>query len=337
MTVFDTIAHTLDELKSASENIIITAHQKPDGDAMGSSLALYNYLKAAGIASQVIMPTDYAAFLKWLPGDEEVLIYTEEKTKCDSLLSKAKYIFCLDFNAIGRVYEMADSIKNSGAKVVMIDHHRDPQDFDDERFLEIGVSSTCELIYKYISKHLDASLLDKVAGECIYTGLITDTGSFRFGSTTSDTLRTASDLMSLGVVPDEIYRSLFDQNRLERLQLLGYYLSNRVDVIENGSVALGYLSTEELERYNVITGDTEGFVNYGLGIKGVQLSALIIDRGSLVKMSFRSADKFPCNEFSSEFFNGGGHKNAAGGASTQSLEETISKFKSSIKTYKEFL
>ena len=337
MLVFDTISHDLDTLRKNSGKIIITAHHKPDGDAMGSSLGLYNYFKAAGIESTVIMPTDYSDFLHWIPGNDSVLIYPEETEKCDSLIKDASYVYCLDFNAIGRINELGVSIQRGEAKVVMIDHHRDPQDFDDERFLEIGASSTCELIYKYVNKHLDGSLFDKVAGECIYTGLITDTGSFRFGSTTSDTLQTASDLMKLGVVPDKIYRSLFDQNRLERLQLLGYFLANKIELIEDGKVALAHLTLEELEKYNVKTGDTEGFVNYGLGIKGVQLSALIIDRGYLVKMSFRSSDKFPCNEFSAEYFNGGGHKNAAGGASKEDLDATISKFKNAITTYRNHL
>jgi phosphoesterase RecJ-like protein len=219
----------------------------------------------------------------------------------------------------------------------MIDHHQNPEDFDHERFVEIGASSTCELIYQYINKHLDSSFIDDKVGQCIYTGLITDTGSFRFSSTTSTTIRTAADLMDLGVVPDKIYRSLFDQNRLERLQLLGHLLSNNLEIIEDGKVALGYLSLQDIERYNIITGDTEGFVNYGLGISGVQMSALIIDRGPLVKMSFRSTDTFPCNVFSSENFNGGGHKNAAGGASRDDLQKTIDKFKSAIQNYRAYL
>jgi phosphoesterase RecJ-like protein len=335
--VLDTISHNLQDLRNHSGKIIITTHHKPDGDAMGSSLGLYLYLKEAGIESQVITPTDYAAFLHWLPANDSVIVYEEEKQKSIKLISEASYIFCLDFNALGRINEMGENVAASSAKKVMIDHHQAPQDFDDERFVEIGASSTCELIYKYIHQHLDASYMTKDMGECIYTGLITDTGSFRFGSTTSSTIRTAADLMDLGVVPARIYNSLFDQNRLEKLQLLGYFLANKIELIEDGKVALAHFTSEELKRYNVITGDTEGFVNYGLGIKGVQLSVLIIDRDYLVKMSFRSTDKFPCNEFSAEFFGGGGHKNAAGGASKDSLDNTLAKFKESIKTYREHL
>ncbi len=333
----DTIVHTLEDLRASSGKIVITTHHKPDGDAMGSSLGLYHLLKNAGIDSQVITPTDYAEFLHWLPGNDTVLVYEADKPKSKELINAAEYIFCLDFNALGRINEMGDYIQHSDAKIVMIDHHQDPQDFDHERFVEIGASSTCELIYKYAHKHLDASYMNKDMGECIYTGLITDTGSFRFGSTTSSTIRTAADLMDIGVVPATIYNRLFDQNRLDRLQLLGYFLANKIELIEDGKVALAHFTSEELSRYNVITGDTEGFVNYGLSIKGVQLSALIIDRDYLVKMSFRSTDVFPCNEFSAEFFNGGGHKNAAGGASEDSLENTLTKFKESIKSYRSYL
>jgi len=295
--VQDTITHNLAELRKHSGKIVITTHHKPDGDAMGSSLGLYHYLKNAGIDSQIVTPTDYAEFLHWLPGNDA----------------------------------------HSDARIVMIDHHQDPHDFDHERFVEIGASSACELVYRYIQTHLDASLMTTEMGECIYTGLITDTGSFRFGSTTSSTIRTAADLMDLGVVPDRIYRSLFDQNRLERLQLLGYFLANKIELIEDGKVALAHMTSAELQKFNVVTGDTEGFVNYGLGIKGVQMSALIIDRDYLVKMSFRSAEHFPCNEFSAEFFGGGGHKNAAGGASKDTLDNTLAKFKESIKTYRKYL
>lgn len=333
----DTIKHSLRELEEHSGNIIITTHHKPDGDAMGSSLGLYNYLKNSGIDSQVVTPTDYSEFLHWLPGNEAVIVYEEQPEYCAQLIKNASYIFCLDFNALGRINQMGKDIEDCKAKIIMIDHHQDPQNFDHERFVEIGASSTCELVYNYIQSHLDPTAMNKEMGECIYTGLITDTGSFRFGSTTSSTLLTAANLMTIGVVPDKIYRSLFDQNRLERLQLLGYFLANKIELIENGKVALAHLTLDELDRYNVVTGDTEGFVNYGLGIRGVKMSALIIDRGYLVKMSFRSTDSFPCNEFSGTFFGGGGHLNAAGGASKDSLEETISAFKTAIKTFKKHL
>ena len=333
----DTVKHSLEELKKHSGKIVITTHHKPDGDAMGSSLGLYQYFKNAGIEAQVITPTDYAPFLYWLPGNDTVIIYEDHRAQSIEAIANASFIFCLDFNTLNRINEMGKEVKASNAKIVLIDHHQDPDDFDHERFIEIGASSTCELIYRYIQRHLNVNLLNKLVGQCIYTGLITDTGSFRFSSTTSATIRIAADLMDLGVRPDKIYRALFDQNRIERLQLLGYLLSNNLEILEEGKVALGYLSLADIERYNILTGDTEGFVNYGLGIAGVELSVLIIDRGPLVKMSFRSKENFPCNVFSAEQFNGGGHKNAAGGASHEGLEQTIVRFKEVIRQYQVYL
>lgn len=304
---------------------------------MGSSLGLMNYLKTAGIESKVITPTDYADFLWWMPGNDNVLIYEGNEKEADALIEKAEVIYCLDFNALSRINEMGRHIGESDARIILIDHHRDPEDFADEQLTDIRSSSTCELIYRYIQENLDLQYINKESAECLYTGIITDTGSFRFSSTSSKTMHIAADLMDRGVVPADLYEQLFDQNRLERLQFMGYFLSNKIEVIEDGKVALAYLTLEELERFHVKTGDTEGFVNYGLGIKGVVMSALIIDRGQLVKMSFRSKHSFPCNDFSNQYFNGGGHLNAAGGASKDSLEVTIARFKEAIKTYSHHL
>lgn len=294
---------------------------------MGSSLALYNYLLNAGVRSRMISPTDYADFLHWMPGHEEVWIYPERMDECQALIAEAEWIFCLDFNALGRVNELADALEASPARKVLIDHHRDPQDFDDERFCSIEASSTCELMYEYIHRYLNEDLIDDHTAQCIYTGLVTDTGSFRYDSTTSNTIRVAAELLDHGARPSVIYDKIFDQNRLERLQLLGYFLMHKIEVIEDGRVALATLTLEELNRYNVITGDTEGFVNYGLSISGVEMSALFIDRGPLVKISFRSKGDFECNRFAAMHFSGGGHKNAAGGSSRQSLEAAVETFR----------
>lgn len=333
MGIQDTINHSIADLKKASGKIVITTHFKPDGDAIGSSLGLYNYLKNCGIDSVVIAPSDYADFLDWIPGNDKVIVYEDSKELSNKLIAESQYVFCLDFNTLSRVGGLQDGISNSTAEVILIDHHQDPDKFDSQRFIEIGASSTCELVYHYIAQHLGVERVDNVVGECLYTGLITDTGSFRFGSTTSTTLKVAGNLVDLGVVPSKIYNNLFDNNRLIRLQLLGYFLSQKIEVIENGKVALASLTLSELEQFEVKTGDTEGFVNYGLSIDGVEMSALIIDRGPLVKMSFRSKHDFACNEFANAHFSGGGHRNAAGGASKIGLEKTLEKFKTVIKDY----
>jgi phosphoesterase RecJ-like protein len=335
--VQNTINHSLAELREHSGKIIITTHHKPDGDAMGSSLGLYTYLKNAGIDSQIITPTDYADFLWWMPNNDDVLIYEGNEAQALELIDQSEIVYCLDFNALSRINEMGEHIANSNAKTILIDHHRDPEDFDNERLCDVNMSSTCELIYTYITNHLEPKYLSKDVAVCIYTGIITDTGSFRFSSTSSNTIRVAANLIDLGVVPADIYQRLFDQNRLVRLQLLGYFLANKIEVIEEGKVALAHLTKEEIDRYDVKTGDTEGFVNYGLSISGVQLSALFIDRGPLVKISFRSKTDFPCNEFSAQNFDGGGHRNAAGGASKESLNVALQKFKNVIKEYKDYL
>lgn len=333
----DTIKHNLEDLKKHSGHIVITTHHKPDGDAMGSSLGLYNYFKANNINAQVITPSDYASFLSWLPGDESVLIYEGNEEQADKIIDDATIIYCLDYNALSRSGSMKTALNDASGLKILIDHHQNPDDFDNERLVEIGGSSTCELIYTYIEKHLEPSCLHLEAAKCLFTGLVTDTGSFRYGSTTSKTLAVAGHLMELGVKPYDIHKKLFDNNRLIRLQFLGYFLANKIELIADGKVALAHLNVEELERYDVVTGDTEGFVNYGLSIEGVQLSALIIDRGPLVKMSFRSKDKFRCNEFAATYFGGGGHINAAGGASKLSLDKTLEKFKNAIKNHLEEL
>ncbi len=304
---------------------------------MGSSLALYNYFKAAGIETLVITPTDYADFLWWLPANDSVMVYEGNEEEANAIIAKASLIYCLDFNALSRINTMGEHVSKSNAHIVLIDHHRDPEDFADEQWTEVTASSTCELVYQYIVEHLDESHITADAAQCIYTGIITDTGSFRYDSTSSNTIRTAAALIDHGAKPSVIYDKIFDQNRLERLKLLGYFLNNKIELLADGKVALATLNREELSRYEVKTGDTEGFVNYGLSIAGVKMSALIIDRTVLVKMSFRSKGEFPCNEFAAEFFKGGGHRNAAGGSSTSSLEETVETFRESLESYKDYL
>lgn len=304
---------------------------------MGASLAIYNFLKDAGIESKVITPTDYAHTLHWMPSNDEVLIYEGNEEEADIIVANAKWVYCLDFNALSRINELGRHIEETHAHIVLIDHHRNPEDFDSERMCDINASSTCELVYQYFHNHLTDKHITQDVAQCIYTGLVTDTGSFRYDNTSSTTIRVAAELLDHGAVPSIIYDKIFDQNRYERLKLMGYFLYNKIEVIEDGKVALATLAADELDQFNVITGDTEGFVNFGLSIEGVVMSALIIDRKQLVKMSFRSKGQFPCNEFSSEFFGGGGHKNAAGGMSTDSLEDTVEKFRRAIKTYKDHL
>ncbi len=317
--------------------IVITTHHKPDADALGSSLALCNLLSAMGKKAMVIAPTDFPTFLDWMPGRPEVMIFEESQEESRKLVSQAELIFCLDFNDLKRINALGDLVAQSSAKKIMIDHHREPDSFADFYYHSIETSSTCELVFQFIEASPFASGLNKDIASCLYAGIMTDTGGFRHGNTSANTFRVAASLMELGANNVDINQQILDQFSLKRFQLIGFALYNRLRLISNGKVAIMSLSAEDLSRFHVQTGDTEGLVNYGLSIAGVELSALIIDRTERVKMSFRSKNKFPCNTFAKENFEGGGHYNAAGGQSEESLTETVAKFERVIVNYKEWL
>ncbi len=325
-------------LQSGSgSKIVITTHHKPDADALGSSLALYHYFKEMGKDVHVITPTDYPPFLHWMPGNDNVINFEEHPERAEELAMEADAIFCLDFNDLKRINDFGDIVAKSDARKIMIDHHRDPKGFDDHRFWTIETSSTCELIYEYICLNGSEEMIDSDIATCIYCGIMADTGSFRFSSTSSRTHEIAANLLKKGVQPNEIQSRLFDNFGLSRYRLMGYVLHEKLELIPEYNTALVFLTAEELQRFNVQTGDTEGFVNFGLGISGVKLSALIIDRTKLVKMSFRSKGSFPCNELAAKYFNGGGHLNAAGGASHDTLEEVVAKFRAILPEFAEEL
>ncbi|MBO6517617.1 MAG: DHH family phosphoesterase [Bacteroidia bacterium] len=317
--------------------IVITTHHKPDADALGSSLALYHYLTKLGKDVSVVTPTDYPSNLHWMPGNDIVINFEQNVDRAVELARAADIIFCLDFNDLSRINQFGHIVKESAAKKIMIDHHREPSGFDDYRFWTIETSSTCELIYDFIIKNDGEELIDADMASCIYAGMVADTGSFRFSSTSSHTLRVAAKLMDLGIDSAKIHALMLDNFSLSRYRLMGYVLYKKLHIIPELKTALVYLTQEELMRFNIQTGDTEGFVNFGLGIRGIVFSALIIDRTVMVKMSFRSQGSFPCNEFASEHFNGGGHLNAAGGSSTDTLENAVAKFKKVLPQYKEQL
>ncbi|NUM32788.1 MAG: DHH family phosphoesterase [Bacteroidetes bacterium] len=334
----DTTQKLVKKLHSGKNlKIVITTHHKPDGDALGSSLAMYFYLNSLGHISTVITPTDYPKFLHWMPGNEDVLIFEENKKMCLNLVEQADLIFCLDFNDLLRINELGEPVKNAKAEKVMIDHHLDPVKFDDYRFRSHLASSTCELVYNFIKKSGDTEKISSQIADCIYTGIMTDTGSFKFSGTTSETHRIIADLIDKGAKNTMIHEFVYDTNSLSRLKMMGYILYHKIEIIPELKTVLISLSKEELAEYNIKTGDTEGFVNYGLSIEGIKLSVLIIDRTRLVKISFRSKGDFACNEFAKKHFEGGGHKNAAGGQSSTTLEETIKKFREIIPLYKKQL
>lgn len=312
----------LKSLLSTPQNCVIFPHKNPDGDALGSTLALQHFLTKKGHNSVVISPNEYPNFLCWLPGQENIRCYTKEESSCLALIEKADVFFTLDFNALNRIAPLDKAIKNTTRPIVMIDHHQAPQDYAHLQYSDPTIGSTCEMVFKVLSSW-DKSCLDKNIGSCIYTGMMTDSGSFRFSSTTATTHKIVAQLLELGVDHSLIHQNIYDSYRFERLQLLGITLKNLVRVEKLAAVYTS-LSQEELNSCDFKKGDSEGFVNYGLSLEGIKLAVIMIEnkQENIIKMSFRSKDDFDVNQFARTYFNGGGHLNAAGGMSTRSLRET---------------
>ena len=331
--IFDSIHKELNK----KPRILITTHRSPDGDAMGSSLALYQVLVKQGFEVSVVVPNSYPKFLHWLPCNKEVVEYEGNEKNANTRIDSAELIFCLDFNDLGRTDMMSESLQNSTATFVMIDHHQDPSDFADIMFSVPGISSTAQLVYEFIENMGWSSLLTQDIAECIYTGLITDTGSFRFSSVDARTHEIASKLIEVGLKQGHIHQRLFDNNKESRLKLLGYCLSEKLEVLPEYKTAVMSLSQEELDRFHFVKGDTEGFVNYALSIDGVIFTAFFVQNENKVKISFRSLNDFRANLLSKKHFSGGGHINAAGGIHEGSLDEAIRKFKTILPDYKDEL
>lgn len=314
-------------LLSTPKKIAIIPHRGPDGDAMGSTLGLYHFLLKYNHQPVVIAPNEFPDFLAWLPGSETVKIYEKDKENCTKILEEAELIFTLDFNALHRVGEMEQVLSKLQAPFIMIDHHQKPGDYATYTYSDTDLGSTCEMLYNFITFLDKKEAIDKIIGTCIYTGILTDSGSFRFPRTTGNTHRIIAELIDLGVENTEIPTLLFDNSSFGRLQILGRALQNMKVLTEN-KTAYTTLTQEELDSFNYIKGDTEGIVNYGLSIKGIVFAAIFIENVAekIIKISFRSQGSFDVNVFARDHFNGGGHSNAAGGKSEMSMKDTIAKF-----------
>ncbi|KEQ30014.1 DHH family phosphoesterase [Pedobacter antarcticus] len=325
----------LQSLLATPQQIVITTHHKPDGDAMGSSLGLYAYLIQKGHHVKVITPTDYPYFLHWLPNNSDVIIYTEAKEHAEKLVSEASLVFCLDFNTLSRINELGEVIRSASAYKVMIDHHLDPEDFDDYRHWNINACAAAQLVYDFIVNVLqDGALMNKDIATCLYTGIMTDSGSFRFPSATSAVYRIGADLIDAGAEHWRIHQLVYDNATENRLRFLGNCLTNKLEILREYNTAIITVTAEELKRFEIVTGDTEGIVNYALSVNGIRLAAFIIERTDKVKLSLRSTGDFPANEICNKYFNGGGHRNAAGGVSDMNLEDTVAHFKAILPEYK---
>jgi phosphoesterase RecJ-like protein len=329
---------SLISLLAQPQKIVITTHHKPDGDAMGSSLGLYNYLIQLGHHARVIAPTDYPDFLSWMPGNSDVIIYTDHTEQAATLIADAEIIFCLDFNALNRINEMGELVRSSKAFKVMIDHHLEPEDFDDYRYWNINACATAQLVYDFIVNELDnKNLVNADVATCLYTGIMTDSASFRLPNTTAAVHRTVADLIDAGAVNWRIHELVYNSASENRLRFLGHCLTNCLEILPEYNTAIIAVNKQDLDKYDVNTGDTEGIVNYALSISSIRLAAFIVERNDKVKLSLRSKGEFPANDICKKYFSGGGHRNAAGGQSTDSLQEVINQFKLILPEYKKLL
>lgn len=328
----------LQDLLAKPRKIVVVPHRNPDGDAIGSCLALHQFLTARGHHSHLIAPNDYPEFLKWLPGESEVIKYDQQREKSDDLLKEAEFIFTLDFNSFSRTGDMAEVLGKCNATFVMIDHHQQPDTYAKFMSSNVESSSTCQMIYHFIEKFDAVDEITPDIATCLYTGIMTDTGSFRFPSTTSDTHRVIANLIDCGAKNSSIHQKILDTNSIEKIQLLGVALEN-MRVIEGCRTAYITLSQKELDNHHFKKGDTEGFVNYGLSLKGIVFAAIFIENKAenIVKISLRSKGDFDVNQFSRTHFQGGGHKNAAGGKSDDSLVETVNYFEKTVTDCKKVL
>ncbi|TBX68760.1 bifunctional oligoribonuclease/PAP phosphatase NrnA [Flavobacterium silvisoli] len=317
----------IQQLLATPKKIAVIPHRSPDGDAMGSTLALYHFLLKLNQQPVVIAPNDFPNFLAWLPGSESVLIYENEKEKCTAVLQESEMIFLLDFNALHRTGEMEHVLSKLTAPMVMIDHHQKPDGFATYTYSDTSFGSTCEMIYNFIGYLGQKDLIDQTIATCIYTGIVTDSGSFRFPSTTGTTHRIVAELIDKGINNSEIHNLLFDNNSYNRLLLMGRALQN-MKVFPEYKTSYITLTQKELDEFHYEKGDTEGIVNYGLTIKGIHFAAIFIEHKdeNIIKISFRSQGNFDVNQFARDHFNGGGHINAAGGKSYENMKETVKKF-----------
>ena len=324
------------ELLATPQNIVIVPHRNPDGDAIGSSLAVYHFLKNKGHNATVVSPNDYPVFLKWLPDSKEGFKFDVQNRQSKSCIDEASIIFLLDFNALHRVgSDMENYLQNYAGTFIMIDHHQQPDNIAKYLYSDTSICSTCQMVYHFFEMLDEVASVNADIASCLYTGIMTDTGSFRFPSTTSTTHRIIADLIDKGANNAKIHNNVYDTNSYGRLQLLGRALIN-LEVIEKLNTAYITLSQDELNEFNYEKGDTEGVVNYALSLKGVIFAAIFIEdvEQQIIKISLRSKGSFSVNKFSREHFDGGGHDNAAGGKSELSLEETVKKFRKVLPNYK---
>ncbi len=326
---------TTKELLKTAQKVAIIPHKNPDGDAMGSTLALAAYLNSKGHDAVVVAPNEYPNFLKWLPGNDNVLFYTSNTQKARKAITDATLVFTLDFNHFSRAGDLEEVLDNVTSPMIMIDHHQQPADYATVTYSDTSMSSTCEMVYHFIAALGDEESITAQIASCLYTGIMTDTGSFRFSSTTAITHDVVAALIRKGADNAAIHEQIYDTNSVSRLELLGVALSNLV-VIKDYRTAFITMTQQELDDHNFQKGDTEGFVNYCLSLEGIIFAVIFIENkaDNIIKMSLRSKGEFSVNEFARAYYHGGGHTNAAGGRSNLPLKETVHQFTELLQNYK---
>ena len=332
----DLVHRTKIEIENA-DNIVIITHVGPDGDAMGASLGLWHFLMTLEKTPQVIVPTPFPNFLAWMPGANKTLVYKFDKEKADEHIQKADLIFLLDFNAASRMDKMADAVLASKARKVMIDHHLQPENIANIIISYPEISSTSELIFRLICRMGHFSDINLGCAECVYTGMMTDTGGFTYNSNHEEIYSIIYELIKLGVDKDDIYRRVYNTFSADRMRLMGYCLYKKMKIYPEYQAALITLTQKELHEFNYDNGDAEGFVNIPLSIQGINFTVFMREDPDKIKVSLRSQGSFPTNKFAAEIFGGGGHLNASGGESYTSLDEAVRKFEEALPLYTEFL
>lgn len=325
------------QLLSSKKKILITSHSNPDGDALGSGLGMWHFLKQFNHEVNFMVPNSFPDFLAWMPGQENIIVFDKDKKRCNDLIESADILFSCDYNTPSRLGEPAESFKNANGIKILIDHHIDPDLNEYDHILStVDTSSTSELVYDFI-KLVDLSKLNLEIAECLYTGIMTDTGSFSYACNYEKTFRIVAELYKLGLDGVRINRLVYNTFSESRLRLLGYALSEKLVVLQEYATAYISLTIDELDKYNYKVGDTEGLVNYALSIKGIKLAALFTEKNNKTRISFRSVGEFSVNKLARKHYEGGGHKNAAGGDSFESMEETLNGFERLLSEYRKEL
>jgi phosphoesterase RecJ-like protein len=314
-------------------DVLITTHYNPDGDAIGSSLALYHFLISKGIKAKVLLPNELPSFLQWMPAAHEAFIYSDDPEKGNHLIASADLIFCMDYNGLSRVKLFTEQLKESSATKVIIDHHLQPENEFDLIFSIVAVSSTSELVYMILCEAGFSDAITKSIAECLFVGIMTDTGSFSFACNRPETFEITADLIRTGLDVERVHRMVYDTYSESRMRLLGHCLGLNLRVLPEFATAYIWLTKEDLEKYDYKQGDTEGVVNYALSIQNVAVAALFTERDDRIRVSLRSKGDFSVNEFARAHFNGGGHRNAAGGDIFKNMTDTLTWFESLLPAY----